>query len=171
MLIYKCSEETGFCLWRRRVLAAACLLVCQNQSLWCFCPLMIILSFSCSVPVVLSSTRPTPFPPVPPLLLLLYRSREFLIASCRLYQSDPRLRKPTAPQACSVLACSSTNKLWPTCSFSSRLPLFRQVGILIALHRPLVSPLTFMKCEGCTKTCNRHRVPKNSWKMCKWWGI
>lgn len=92
-----------------------------------------------------------PVSPSPPFLLLLYRSREFLIASCSLYQSDLRLRKPTAPQACSVLACSSTNRLWPTCSFSSRLHFFHQVGILIDPDRRLISPLTFLNRKGCIK--------------------
>lgn len=52
----------GFCLCRRNVLAAACLLVCQNQALWCVCPLMIILSFSCSFPVftLFYTSQPVP---------------------------------------------------------------------------------------------------------------
>lgn len=115
---------------------------------------MIILSFS-SVLFYSLPHVPTPF--LHPSLLL-YLSREFLIASCRLYQSDLRLRKPTAPLACSVLACFSTNKLWPTCSFSSRLPFSHQVGTLIAPDLHLFSTFTCPNRQGCFKRCDG--VPK-----------
>lgn len=130
-----------------------------------FCPLMIILSFSCSFPVftLFYTSQPIPHFLHPPSLWS-YRSREFLTVSCHLYQSGLRLRKPTVPRACSVLACSSTSRLWPTCSFSSKLPLFRQVGLPVTPDHPLISPLTLLNHEGCTKTWDifffyRDRVP------------
>lgn len=49
------------------------------------------------------------------------------LPSCLLYQRDLHLKKPTVPPLCSMLACSSTNRPWPTCSFSSRLPSYHQV--------------------------------------------
>lgn len=115
--------------------------------------LMIILSFSCSFPVftLFYTSRPVPHFLHPPSLWS-YRSREFLTVSCHLCQSGLRLRKPTVPRACSVLACSSTSRLWPTCSFSSKLPLFRQVGLLVNPDHSLISPLTFLNHRGYTKT-------------------
>lgn len=51
------------------------------------------------------------------------------LPSCLLYQRDPHLKKPTVPPLCWTLACSHTNRPWPTCSFSSRLPSYHQVGL------------------------------------------
>ncbi|KAF3847628.1 hypothetical protein F7725_020656, partial [Dissostichus mawsoni] len=39
----------------------------------------------------------------------------------------PALEKSNVPPLCSTLACSSTTRPWPTCSFSSRLPSYRQM--------------------------------------------
>ena len=58
-----------------------------------------------------------------------------------LYQRDLHLKKPTVPPLCSTLACSSTNRPWPTCSSSSRLPSYHQVRlfsnpVLVAVISP-----------------------------------
>lgn len=46
---------------------------------------------------------------------------------CLLYQRDLHLKKPTVPPRYSTPACSRTNRPWPTCSSSSRLPSYHQV--------------------------------------------
>lgn len=53
------------------------------------------------------------------------------LPSCLLYQRDLHLKKPMVPPLYSMLACSRTNRPWPTCSFSSRLPSYHQVSLLL----------------------------------------
>lgn len=48
--------------------------------------------------------------------------------------------RPTGPLPCLTLACSSTNKLWPACSFSSRLLSFHQVWLQKQAHLVLWPP-------------------------------
>lgn len=118
-------------------MCSCCLLlpVCDRQLCVMDFPLTIILIFF----LLLSFSPPSPLPP--PLLLfpllfcysfhvptqhLFWLGRESNILSCLLYQRDRHLKKPTVP-LCLILACSSINRPWPTCSFSSSLSL--QVGL------------------------------------------
>lgn len=64
------------------------------------------------------------------------------LPSCLLYQRDLHLKKPTVPPLCSMLAYSSTNRPWPTCSFSSRLPSYHQV-------RSQSSLIHICGCDAC----------------------
>lgn len=57
-------------------------------------------------------------------------------------------RRPTGPLPCLTPACSSTNRPWPACSFSSRLLSSHQVWL------PKQPPLELWPPRGCLDQSN-----------------
>lgn len=100
----------------------------SNDILFSLCPLI----FTTTIPLFSSLPSLCVCVSPPPSGPSFRDSPQF----CLRYQRDPHLKKPMVPHTCSTLACSSTNRPWPTCSFSSRLLSCRQVW----LHPPTPTP-------------------------------